>query len=1533
MKSKLFGKVLAMILAAVMLLGLIPAMAMAAPQDSFVLVAEAGGRLVIQPEYVTYTQGQTVKNALKASKHTFEGIDENYITAIDGVKSGSYVRGDQDGNYELDTAASAVTHYRFVDSSSDAKPSQELMQLMTAMADYKLETKDVQQAAKAAYDKAVKEFVGADSAKARTLADGITEAITAYKNSLNGETFNVTFKGFTKADYPDIVLTAANENGKVYSDDDGDGVLQLPVGTYQFTISHNHNHIEGTVEVKADVSVTAAFPTEQWLNTTTAAFSDTYAADFDAGKMTPGTWNDRAVTVPVVDSFTGTVYTFMESQKAKNPTLRAIYTDASGKEVTMELAFGSKVVGPEQVLAKGAKGNTVIYRVSSQDASGYTLSQDYTVTFTRIPTLTGIGMVDQNDRAQSATAKFAPRVTDYTYKVLQEVTDVTVTPQALDKSYKVTVNGQSAGEKGVTVALKKDDTGASTVTDITVEVASEGVSSTYLLHVRPGEGKSITFVTTAADVELKVVNKEGLELPYTKYKDTDTYNRYLYNLVPGDEYHYVAMRDQYFFAEDTFTLGEDSSITVDVPAEHWLKEALLCSTSSKTSTYEMDQPFKPENHRYTLTAPDNKSMCYTWATSIPSDVKVEAVYNQVDKSEKYHGVEATQTITSDATKGVSLSRVLMNRTPVGNTVTLRVSKSKSGTGIVYYQNYIFEIHRQLTLNKMNVMAGDAPVILYQNGGTARKFNSDVRAYTVTVPMAQQSLNIEPLTYADSSSNLPFGQTSNGYTVSVNGTDVTGQSANVNLSGTMATETVTVTVGSTMAPDNTGDYVITVKKAAPVNVTVKVEPADALLFVSESSTNTRIWPKNGSFDVSDGFSYSYSITKPGYVGQGGTLTVARDEKENLILKMGEKTFPVERGDDGVTGVASVSVSLQKAAPNTTINPDIPAQWPNFRGNYDNNAVTTARTPIQADDTTLYWAQKIGKNWSDAAGCPIVVDGDLILTHGKYISRVDATTGKIKDEASMVAASSFAIMPPAYAQGMIFMQLGNGIVQAFDAKTLESLWVYHDPLKGQSNTSIAVCGDYLYTGYWSGETKEANFVCLTLTDEDPGNSKEEKTAVWRFTQKGGFYWAGAYTCPDYILVGTDDGMNGCESQTGRILMLDAKTGALLDSWDGLAGDVRSNVARSGDSFYVTSKGGSFYSFKITQENGSYKITDKWSVVLQNGSDRIAMSTSTPAICNGRAYIGVAGTSQFGAYSGHNITVIDLDTRSIAYSVPTAGYPQTSGLVSTAYQAENGYTYVYFLDNMTPGALRVLRDKPGMTAPDYVVQEKDTNAAYPIFTPTGEQAQYAICSPLVDDYGTLYFKNDSGYLMAVGSTVERLEVTKQPDKVEYSVGETFDATGMEITAVYTNGTSRDVTSAVTFRAEPMTADTKAITVEFAYGLYGNRENVGSMDVGVNTPAAVVEIPVTITDAPMLGDVNLDKKIDDADAQLILDVEAQNKTLEARAAANADVSGDGKVNSDDAVLIRQFVAKKIQKFPAEKTPEPVPEQITVPAETTPAK
>ena len=485
-----------------------------------------------------------------------------------------------------------------------------------------------------------------------------------------------------------------------------------------------------------------------------------------------------------------------------------------------------------------------------------------------------------------------------------------------------------------------------------------------------------------------------------------------------------------------------------------------------------------------------------------------------------------------------------------------------------------------------------------------------------------------------------------------------------------------------------------------------------------------------------------------------------------------------------------------------------------------------------------------------------------------------------------------------------------MQAFNADTLESLWIYHDPLGGQPNCPLTVKNGYLYTGFWNSETADARFVCMTITDENSGNAMEEKCASWFYTAKGGFYWAGAYVSNDFVLVGTDDGGNRCDERTSRMLLLDAKTGRLLDSWDNLHGDIRSTVVYDSttNAYYFTAKGGTFYSMQISSD---LKITGKWSVDLQNGTGGIPMSTCSPSIYNGRAYIGVSGSSQFGAYSGHNITVIDFSSRSIAYSVQTQGYPQTSGLLSTAYEAESGYVYVYFFDNYTPGKLRVLRDRAGQTSADYVTVENGGNTAYALFTPTGDQAQYAICSPIVDDYGTVYFKNDSGYLMAFGSAIEKLEVTQKPNKTTYIAGEKFDPSGMVITATYVNGMTRDVTDYVAFSQEELTAQDTTFTVAFTHVMYHNQEEgQGMTSVATTIPNVTIELTIG---AGLMGDVDSNGIIELADAQMILDYEAQ--ILEnALILSVSDVSGDGKIDSNDAVLISQFLTGEFEKFPAEE-------------------
>jgi len=431
--------------------------------------------------------------------------------------------------------------------------------------------------------------------------------------------------------------------------------------------------------------------------------------------------------------------------------------------------------------------------------------------------------------------------------------------------------------------------------------------------------------------------------------------------------------------------------------------------------------------------------------------------------------------------------------------------------------------------------------------------------------------------------------------------------------------------------------------------------------------------------------------------------------------------------------------------------------------------------------LYWATQFGSGYgSNACSCPIIVDDFLYVYAGTNIYKIDKTSGEALVTKSMAASSSFAINSPTYADGMIFVGLSNGRIQAFDAVTLDSLWLFTDSNGGQPNCPIVYHDGYIYTGFWKSETGDASFVCVSATDEDPDVGNETKYASWRYVSKGGFYWAGAYVCDEFVLIDTDDGESGYTDGHARIVSLNPTSGSVLGSITlPHPGDARSSVTfvpddengtSSAGTAYFTTKGGYFYAVHV-EADGRFTEGSLSFVKLFNYADdpsNPAMSTCTPTVYNGRAYVGVSGTSQFGAYSGHNITVIDLESMSIAYTVRTKGYPQTSGVLTTAYAGDDDTVYVYFFDNFTPGMLRVIADRPGQTEPSAVVQEEYQGTTYDcapvLFTPDGAQAQYAICSPIIDADGTIYFKNDSAYLMAVGSVVDRIEIAKLPDKTVY-------------------------------------------------------------------------------------------------------------------------------------------------------------------------
>lgn len=749
-----------------------------------------------------------------------------------------------------------------------------------------------------------------------------------------------------------------------------------------------------------------------------------------------------------------------------------------------------------------------------------------------------------------------------------------------------------------------------------------------------------------------------------------------------------------------------------------------------------------------------------------------------------------------------------------NTLTLTVTPPENGSGTKTVYTF-----------KLTVLPTLKTVTFAEEGlEQDQAFAPETLDYTLKVPNSVKSLtpNVAAtlsdgvtVTYSpalDADGKLPLNKLDNGkFTITVSGTEA---------GATSTTYTYTVeTIG-------TYDAKITTNATG---AQVRVYQGDTLVTPSE----------DGVYSLRTDKTYTYVVVAKGYVTKTGTISQPALNE----------------------GVLDVTLT---AAPTLTL-PQYDAFWPNFRGNDRNMAITSVKTPTgqidaetESSDVELLWASASGSGYgSDAVGSPIFVGGYMYAYAGTRLLKLDPATGETVASVNMASNSDFAIIPPTYADGMIFVALKEGRVQAFRADNLTSLWVYQDPLKGQSNSPITYSDGYVYVGFWNGESGAANFVCLTADYE--GTSAKE--ALWRYTSQGGFYWAGAYANKDYVVVGTDDGQSGYTSQTAKLVVFDKRTGEIVDSKDGYTGDIRSNIAydETTNRLYFTSKGGYFYS-EILGADG--KLSGSQAINLGG------MSTSTPVVYNNRAYVGVSGTGQFTAYSGHHIAVLDLTSWKVAYTATTQGYPQTSGLLSTA--TDDGSVNVYFMDNYTPGVMRVINDSAGQTSlKNGITENGQSNCAPVVFKPEGPLAQYCISSPVVDEYGTLYFKNDSGNLIALTSAVKELVVKEKPEVTKGEDG-AYTAVGGKIVAVLANGLERDVTELVSYRDAAdgsveavytyganvgnYTLSTKAVSLTGASESdikIGNGTNEGTTENGVTTFKAgtSADAPTITVNAPEAG------------------------------------------------------------------------------------
>ena len=177
-----------------------------------------------------------------------------------------------------------------------------------------------------------------------------------------------------------------------------------------------------------------------------------------------------------------------------------------------------------------------------------------------------------------------------------------------------------------------------------------------------------------------------------------------------------------------------------------------------------------------------------------------------------------------------------------------------------------------------------------------------------------------------------------------------------------------------------------------------------------------------------------------------------------------------------------------------------------------AVQGVKPPRTADETAEKWVVSLGTSYADAPSIPVLSGKFIYCMSGKKIVKLDKESGETVASGNMSGRPTYAYVPVTVAGGKVFCPIGDGVIEAFDAETLEKLWTSTDPLGGQAMTRIKYHDGRIYTGFWNSDVDDANFDCIDASDG---------SIIWSIARKGGYYWAECAIKDDYLILGGEDG----------------------------------------------------------------------------------------------------------------------------------------------------------------------------------------------------------------------------------------------------------------------------------------------------------------------------------------------------------------------------------------------------------------------------
>ena len=427
-----------------------------------------------------------------------------------------------------------------------------------------------------------------------------------------------------------------------------------------------------------------------------------------------------------------------------------------------------------------------------------------------------------------------------------------------------------------------------------------------------------------------------------------------------------------------------------------------------------------------------------------------------------------------------------------------------------------------------------------------------------------------------------------------------------------------------------------------------------------------------------------------------------------------------------------------------------------------AVTDAQPAKNSSEAYLKWANQITTGYDTLSEIKVVGKYIYAADDSQHrIIKINKDTGKIEKEHKYHDESytQYYVGNIGYGDGKVYVAYAtegtenNGRIEAFDAQTLEPVWITEkashvekDEESGEEKTVYDVIASklvyddgHLYYGTGTGTPgssygwdKVGTYYVLDTKDEDTTKTDEIKNAkeVISTSDEGNFYLKNAVKAGKYMV---------SSDTKGQLFTIDQETSKVVATKEfnevfsgGIAYDQTTSM------IYFVVGTNDLYGVKI---NSDGTFGDSHHVkVYESG-----YSTMTPEVYNGKVYLtGSKGSN--GLENNGYFAVVDVRSNEykVNYTVDIPAYSQGEMLVSKT--GENSVR-LYFTVNtaktdenynvLSGGGIYSIEDKQGATS-----SKLET-----VYEPEQKYANYCMSSVFADEDGILYYSNDSKTIFAVG------------------------------------------------------------------------------------------------------------------------------------------------------------------------------------------